>query len=120
MRSALLVAVGGALGALSRWGVGLAAARWTTASGLPIGTWAVNATGCFLIGLALPWVVDDRLRLAAVVGFLGAFTTFSTYSADTIALWEQGRAGWALANAFGSVAVGLAAVALGLAAARAV
>lgn len=119
MRSALLVAAGGALGALSRWGIALVAARWTTASGLPVGTWMANAVGCFLIGLALPLAADDRVRLAAVVGFLGAFTTFSTYSADTLALWEQGRAGWAVANAAGSVALGLAAVALGLAAARA-
>ena len=118
MREALLVAAGGAAGALARWGLALATARWS-AGGLPVGTWAANVAGCFLIGLALPLATDDRVRLAAVVGFLGAFTTFSTYSADTLALWEHGRTALAVANAVGSVAAGLAAVALGLATARA-
>ena len=118
MRAALLVAAGGALGALARWGLGLGAARWT-AGGFPVGTWLANVAGCFLIGLALPLVADDRLRLGLVVGFLGAFTTFSTYSADTLALWEDGRVALAAANAAGSVVAGLVAVALGLAAGRA-
>lgn len=118
MREALLVAAGGAVGALARWGLALATARWAV-GGLPVGTWAANLVGCFLIGLALPLIADDRTRLVVVVGFLGAFTTFSTYSADTLALWEQGRTALAIANAVGSVALGLAAVALGLTAARA-
>ena len=117
MREALLVAAGGAAGALARWGLALATARWA-AGGLPVATWAANLAGCFLIGLALP-LAGDRVRLGLVVGFLGAFTTFSTYSADTLALWAEGRAALAVANAVGSVALGLAAVALGLAAARA-
>lgn len=118
MRAALLVAAGGALGALARWGIGLGAERWAP-GGLPVGTWTVNLVGCFLIGLTLPLVTDDRQRLSLVVGFLGAFTTFSTYSVDTLALWEEGRVALAVANAAGSVAAGLGAVALGLAAARA-
>ena len=113
MRSVLLVALGGALGARARYGLALASIRWL-GPGLPAGTWAANAIGCFLIGLALPTLAGDRARLVAVVGFLGAFTTFSTYSADTLALWEAGRTGLAALNAVGSVAVGLAAVALGL------
>ncbi len=60
---------------------------------------------------------DARLLLG--VGVLGAFTTFSTYSAETIVLWSAGRPGLAFANALGSVAVGLVCVAAGLAAGRA-
>ena len=112
----LLVALGGAVGAMARYGVGLAAERWP---GLPLGTWAANALGCLLIGLALPLVKDDSARLAILVGVLGSFTTFSTYSADTVVLWEAGRTGWAVANALGSVAVGAACVLAGLAAGRA-
>ncbi len=115
--NALLVALGGAVGALARYGLGLAAVRlW--GAGVPWGTWAANAVGSLLIGLALPLVAGDRARLALVVGGLGSFTTFSTYSADTVLLWEAGRRALAVANAAGSVAVGVACVLAGLALGR--
>lgn len=117
MRSILLVGLGGALGALARYGVALAGLRWG-GEGVPWGTWAANALGCLLIGLAIPLVRGDEARLALLVGGLGAFTTFSTYSADTILLWEAGKPGLAAANALGSVAVGLLFVAAGLWAGR--
>ncbi len=116
MSSLLYVALGGAVGAVARYGVGVAAVRWSTSA--PWGTWGVNALGCLLIGLALPLVRADGPRLALVVGVLGSFTTFSTYSADTVLLWEAGRRGLALANAAGSVAVGVLFVGLGLALGR--
>lgn len=112
----LLVALGGAVGAVARYGVGLVALRWES---VPAGTWIANALGCLLIGLALPLVRDDGARLAVLVGVLGSFTTFSTYSLDTVLLWEAGRTGWAVANALGSVAVGAAFVWLGLSLGRA-
>ena len=114
----LLVALGGAVGAVARYGVGLASVRLAEA-GVPAGTWAVNALGSLAIGLAIPLVADDRARLALVVGVLGSFTTFSTFSADTVLLWEAGRRALAVANAAGSVVVGVAFVALGLALGRA-
>ncbi|WP_420454559.1 fluoride efflux transporter CrcB [Rubrivirga sp.] len=117
LRPFLLVALGGAVGAVLRYGVGLAALR-VAGPGVPWGTWAANALGCLLIGLALPLARGDDVRLALLVGVLGSFTTFSTYSADTLLLWEAGRRGLAVANAAGSVAVGLAFVAVGLAVGR--
>lgn len=113
-----LVAVGGALGATARYGVGLAAVRFW-GGGLPVGTWAVNLAGSFLIGLVVPLVITktgamEGLRVALVIGFLGSFTTFSTFSLDTLALWESGRPGWALVNVGLSVVAGLAFAALGL------
>ena len=114
----LWVALGGALGAVSRYGVGLIAVRaWGT--NLPLGTVLVNLVGSFLMGLAVPLLLakagtSEALRLALAVGFLGSFTTFSTFSLDTLALLETGRPGWALANALGSVVLGLAFVALGV------
>lgn len=117
MRSALLVALGGAVGAVARYGIDLAGARWAEA-GWPVGTWVVNALGCLLIGLALPLVEAERARLVLLVGVLGSFTTFSTFSADTVVLWEAGRPGLAAANAAGSVVVGIAFVLLGLAVGR--
>lgn len=113
----LLVALGGAVGAVARYGVGLAAVRLAGA-GVPLGTWAANALGSFALGLAIPLLAGDRARLAVVVGVLGSFTTFSTYSADTVLLWEAGRRGMAVANAAGSVAVGVAFVVAGLALGR--
>ncbi|MGB3541564.1 fluoride efflux transporter CrcB [Rubrivirga sp.] len=115
MRSVLLVALGGAVGAVARYGVGLWAVRFEVA---PWGTWIVNAVGCLLIGIAIPAVRDDGARLALVVGVLGAFTTFSTYSADTVLLWEAGHRGLAVANAAGSVIVGVVFVVIGLAVGR--
>ena len=112
MRSVLLVAAGGAVGAVARYALAVALAHAPGAA--PWGTWAANALGCLLIGLALPLVRGDDARLALLVGVLGAFTTFSTYSAETVLLWEAGRRGLAVANAAGSVAVGLACVAVGL------
>lgn len=114
----ILVAVGGALGATARYSAGLVAIRlWGT--GLPVGTWIVNLAGSFLIGLAVPFLITkmgatEGLRFALVVGFLGSFTTFSTFSLDTLSLWETGRPGWALLNVGGSVLAGLLLVALGL------
>lgn len=117
MRSFLLVAFGGALGAMARYGVALAGLRWG-GEGVPWGTWVANALGCLLIGLAIPLVRGDDARLAILVGGLGSFTTFSTYSADTVLLWEAGRPGLAAANALGSVAVGLLFVVAGFWAGR--
>ena len=108
----LFVAAGGAAGAVARYGLGVAVTDW--APRLPLGTWGVNALGCLLIGMALPLVATDRARLLAVVGFLGSFTTFSTFAADTLALWSAGRPGWAVVNAVGSVVVGLVCTGLGL------
>lgn len=111
------MALGGAVGASARYGVAVVAARWAGVA--PWGTWVANAVGCLLIGLAIPLVRADGARLALIVGVLGSFTTFSTYSADTLVLWEAGRRGLAVANAAGSVVVGLVFVALGLAIGRA-
>ncbi len=119
LHDAVLVALGGALGALGRYGVGLAATH-AVGPGLPVGTWTANVLGCVGIGVMVALVPAERVRLFAVVGVLGGFTTFSAFSAETVGLWASGRPAWAAANALGSVAVGLLAVALGIAIGRAV
>ncbi|NNF58338.1 MAG: fluoride efflux transporter CrcB [Rhodothermaceae bacterium] len=121
MQQVLLVALGGAFGAVARYGVAFAAVR-LGADAFPWGTWAANLLGCFLIGLVLPFVLapqHETARLLAVTGFLGAFTTFSTFSLDTFSLGMAGRPGLALLNALGSVAAGLVLVWLGVLTARA-
>jgi CrcB protein len=91
------VAVGAAAGALARWGVGLAFnPLWV---GFPLGTLVVNCVGGLLIGVAIvvfAQAPNDLARLLAVTGFLGGFTTFSSFSAESLSLLQRGHAGLAL------------------------
>lgn len=116
MKAFLMVAVGGACGACARLALTLTVARfWST--NLPLGTWAPNLLGCFLIGLLLPVLTRGGASLwqpLILTGFLGSFTTFSTYSIETVLLWEDGLGTLALLNALGSVVLGLAGVVAGL------
>lgn len=101
MLSWILVALGGAAGALLRWGLGSALAR-SGGEGFPWGTLGVNLLGCLLIGLL--WVLTERQwlspRLAPLIftGLLGAFTTFSTFSLDALLLVRAGE--WTRAAAY--------------------
>jgi CrcB protein len=93
----LLVMAGGSLGAASRYGIGLLSARlWGT--GFPYGTLVVNLMGCFIIGLLFSLADRSRLltpdvRLLLITGYLGALTTFSSFSLETV---SAGRAGLTL------------------------
>ena len=114
MKHLVLIALGGAGGALARhW---LTALVQNTAAGqFPWGTLCVNLLGAFGIGIAYVLIVERALlhpdwRGALMVGFLGAFTTFSAFSLDTLALLENGRAGLALAYMLASVTTCLLAV----------
>ncbi len=118
MTQIFVVAIGGAAGALCRWGTGkLAAQLW--GSGFPYGTLIVNVAGCFLMGLIMHiGLATDRIgqttRLALTVGFLGAMTTFSSFSYETICLLEEGNWTGAAANAAANVALGLIATITGI------
>tara|TARA_B110000459_G_scaffold187053_1_gene219106 strand:- start:1542 stop:1919 length:378 start_codon:yes stop_codon:yes gene_type:complete len=103
------VAVGGALGAVSRYSFGLVALA-LIGNRFPWATLGVNVVGSFLIGLAAVLIgdriVDGELwRPLIIVGFLGAFTTFSAFSLDTLLLLQQGNYNTALAYMLGSVAL---------------
>jgi CrcB protein len=117
------IAVAGALGALARYGVeGAVSHRWPGA--FPWGTFVVNVSGAFLLGflfvlLTERFTIDAWARSALTIGFLGAYTTFSTLSFETYRLIEDGAIGLAVANSLGSLAAGLVAVYLGVVAGRA-
>lgn len=99
MHQVIAICVGACTGALSRWQLGV----WLNSSGaLPWGTLAANAIGGYLIGVCMAYFqthphLDPVWRLAVVTGFLGALTTFSSFSAEVIDLMQQGRWGMAAA-----------------------
>ncbi len=112
----LQIAIGGALGAMARFGTQSLALRLFGPT-FPIGTLAANVLGSFLMGLAVAWLVDRefaRFLPFATVGFLGAYTTFSTYALDALRLWEKGEAMLALGYVIGSVVLCIAACLAGL------
>jgi fluoride exporter len=124
LRTVVGIAVLGAVGALARNGLdGWVADR--TGGAFPWGTLVINATGCFLLGLLYTlltdrYAVDPSLRFALTTGFLGAYTTFSTFSLETVGLLQQGRAVAALGNVGLSLLLGLGGVYAGILVARTV
>lgn len=112
----LAVAVGAALGALTRW----FAALWLNGqwAGLPLGTLLVNCVGGLLIGVALAWFErspDEFLRLLLVTGFLGGLTTFSAFSGESLVLLQRGQFGLAVAHTAAHLFGSLGCTALGYA-----
>lgn len=119
---ALSVGVGAALGAWLRWGLG----SWLNprTQELPLGTLAANLVGGYLVGIAIAWFADrteiaPEWRLFIVTGFLGGLTTFSTFSAESVALLLRGSYGWAFAHGAAHLFGSLALTALGIATYRA-
>jgi CrcB protein len=104
-----LVGAGGALGALLRYAV----SNRIHVEELPAATFAVNVAGSFVLGLVAFLGADSRIALFVGTGACGSFTTFSSFSFETVRLWETGDRGRAAANAVGNL-LG-AGVALGLA-----
>jgi CrcB protein len=116
-----IVALSGALGALARYG-SVQAVTYLWGDRFPFGTLLVNVAGCLVMGLAAAALPDPHekttqvlwLRYGLMVGFLGAYTTFSAFSLDTLKLLQAGDSHWALLNIFVSVALCLIAVWSGL------
>lgn len=122
MKMVLAVALGGALGAVARYGLVEAATRLFGA-GFPWGTLAVNVVGSVAMGLlielmALLWSPGPELRAFLVVGVLGAFTTFSTFSLDVVVLTQRGEALAAAAYVAASLALCIGGLIAGLRMAR--
>ena len=120
MTPAIFVALvaAGALGAVARaWVAASVLRRWPRRG---LGTLVVNLTGAFLLGLwaALPHVPAAWLEVAGT-GFLGAFTTFSSWMLEATASWREGRRGAVVAELAATLALGVAAAALGSALGRA-
>ena len=122
MTQILAIAAGGAIGALLRYWTSIAV-HGRLGMAFPYGTLAVNVLGSLLMGFLYIWLIDrmaagPALRAFLLVGVLGAFTTFSSFSMETLNLLEAGHPGKALANVLVSVVVCVTAAALGVLAAR--
>lgn len=125
MNSALIncVAIGAAgfVGALTRYGVSLLFGRWSSFLSFPVGTLVINVTGSFFLGWFLTFMAKrapalhaETLRLAIATGFVGAYTTFSTYMFESDDLLAKGSTYQAVGYLFGSLALGLIGVRLGV------
>lgn len=122
MNAILLVAAGGAVGSVARY---LMASKVQAATGMhfPIGTVLVNILGCFVMGLLYVWLVarhdpQHDLRALLMVGVMGGFTTFSSFSLETVTLIMNGSYAAAALNVVVSVVACLVGTALGVALAR--
>lgn len=118
MNQWLAIAVGGAVGAVARYGLALGATRWAGA-GFPWGTLVANVSGCLLLGCLAEWASHSEsltpwMQKGLGVGALGALTTFSTFAHDTVRLAEEGRIPHAAGNLGLNLTLGFAALCLGI------
>jgi CrcB protein len=116
-----MLSAGGVLGVNARYWLG----AWITeraGPGFPWATFGINVSGALAIGALTVvlerWLPHPNARLLLVTGFLGGYTTFSTFALETVTLWGRGQRGMALAYVSGSVGAGLAAAVVGIALAR--
>jgi CrcB protein len=119
-----LIAAGGAAGAVSRYLVDTIVSE-RFAGAFPLGTLVINMSGSFLLGLLFALAVDEarlpsEVRPALMIGFLGAYTTFSTLMLESWRLVEDGALALAVVNLAGSMVLGVVAVVAGMAIGRAI
>jgi fluoride exporter len=118
----LVISAGAIVGANARWIISRYAAR-VISPVFPYGTLFINVTGSFVVGFFMVWatervLIDPRWRLLVVVGFCGAFTTFSSFAFETMAYFEQGQYLLMLTNFFSNNLLCLGAALAGMALAR--
>jgi CrcB protein len=122
MRNALLVFLGGGLGSVARYLTVLGIARLLPQGTFPWGVFTANVLGSFILGFLCVWPMmrtqNTAVWLLLTTGFLGGYTTFSTFTANTWELFESGQSVTAFMNAIGSLLAGLLAAALGFTLAR--
>lgn len=119
----VLIGIGGFAGAIARYLVDMRVTAWTGGA-LPWGTFVINVSGSFLVGLLFALVIERaalpaELRGPLMIGFIGSYTTFSTLALESWRMVEDGLWLHAGANLFGSIAIGVLAVVGGIALGRA-
>jgi len=114
----ILIGIGGFIGAVLRYMIGDFAQNWSKSGTFPIGTLIVNLVGCLLIGFLshvgeTSQVITPEARSFMFIGILGAFTTFSTFSNETVNLFRQGENFYSILNVAANIFIGLFAVWIG-------
>ncbi len=122
MNDVLVISIGAIVGANARWVISRFAAKILSPI-FPYGTLVINVTGSFIVGFFMIWatervLIDPRWRLLIVVGFCGAFTTFSSFAFETMAYFEQGQWLLLLTNVVSNNLLCLGAALAGMALAR--
>ena len=122
MKVLLAIGAGGAVGSMLRYVLALTVQRWAGTS-FPLGTVVVNIVGSFAIGLLYVWLIErlgapQLLRPLLIIGVLGGFTTFSSFSLETVTLMMEASYGRAVLNVTASVVLCLIGTRLGMAIAR--
>jgi CrcB protein len=116
-----VLSLGGVFGVNARYWLGLWVNRWASQQ-FPWATFLINVTGSFAIGLLTMllarWLPHPNLRLLVVTGFLGGYTTYSTFAFESLTLWERGERGLSLGYMAATVVAGFLAVTFGVALAR--
>ncbi|MGD1903698.1 MAG: fluoride efflux transporter CrcB [Geitlerinemataceae cyanobacterium] len=122
LRPPLAIALGAIGGSLARYYVSQAIASWSAAwgAGFPYGTAIVNVSGAIAMGVLATLAarhfpsISPEVKLIIGTGFLGSYTTFSTYALESVSLWSSGRGGLALVYWLGSAVLGLVGVGVGV------
>ena len=118
MNNLLLIGLGGFIGAILRYGISGFIQGWSRGNSFPVGTLAVNILGCFVIGLLSQLAESHGLfssetRSLLFIGFLGAFTTFSTFGNDTVNLLQSTKPWLSITNVSAHIVLGLIAIWVG-------
>ena len=111
VQTILMVSLGAVLGANLRYWIAVWVGQQRWGAQLPLATLIINLSGSFLLGLIFTlaserFLIDPRLRVLIMIGFLGSYTTFSTYTYESIVLLTAGNWTWGLLNLFGSAVLG--------------
>jgi len=118
MSNLIILGLGGFFGAISRYLLSTSVQNMFRDSSFPYGTLAVNLLGCFILGVlthlaVVKGILDAQTRLFLLVGFVGAFTTFSTFSLESASLFQNGQGTAGMLNIIGSNLLGLVFVFVG-------
>ena len=118
MKLIFAIAIGGALGAVGRYVVSVLMLQWIS-SNIPLGTLVVNVVGSFVLGLVyecgtLVWQSSNEFKAFLIVGILGGFTTFSTFSLEIVVLFQKGEIGAGVLYAIGSLVLAVLGLTMGI------